>query len=82
MEKALKCQLCGTADWEWDEKQGGHRYAYDPVEHRCEGCARKEAGRSKDPHRNTAGITIELEPRGTVDAAKREMRARKLAMKS
>jgi len=27
MEKAARCQMCGTADWEWE----ADRYAYEPA---------------------------------------------------
>jgi hypothetical protein len=34
--------MCGTAPWEWDEKQGGSRFAYEPVEEVCPGCEKKD----------------------------------------
>jgi hypothetical protein len=39
---AQVCSMCGTAPWEWDEKQGGSRFAYEPVEEVCPGCERKD----------------------------------------
>jgi hypothetical protein len=71
MEKAERCVMCGTATWEWDEKQGGNRRAYEPVEHFCPGCHMKAGAASTDPNRNTDGITIELSATGTVAAAQR-----------
>ena len=33
-EKGERCQMCGTAEWEWDE----NRHAYEPVLRTCWGC--------------------------------------------
>ena len=38
LEKAERCQLCGTAPWEWDPEQGGERDAYGATIHNCMGC--------------------------------------------
>lgn len=34
MERASKCQRCGTSEWEWARD----RFAYEPVPIRCTGC--------------------------------------------
>lgn len=48
------CQLCGTAEWEWEE----NRFAYEPDEHFCRGCYMKEvAGENKNA---LPGTSIEL----------------------
>lgn len=52
------CSLCGTAPWEWDEEQGGSRYAYEPVEEVCPGCEKKDWLRDSTEHR--AGRMIVL----------------------
>lgn len=73
-EMGDRCQMCGTADWEWDTKQGGRRFAYEPVAHTCKGCQAKEIaqeGNEKQP-----GVTIVLRPTGTIEWAK-SMVARK-----
>ncbi|MFF0409703.1 hypothetical protein ACFYUY_04620 [Kitasatospora sp. NPDC004745] len=36
--KAAVCDGCGTRPQEWDEQQGGDRYAYVPQTSRCLGC--------------------------------------------
>lgn len=79
IEKAMRCVMCGTAPWEWDEAQGGSRHAYEAVESFCHGCYAKAAGQSHDPNRNTDGITVELTARGGVDAARRMLKQRKRA---
>lgn len=43
IEQSLRCDMCGTADWEWDPKQGGSRHAYDHQEKFCQGCYIKSA---------------------------------------
>lgn len=60
--KAEHCVMCGTAQWEWDPKQGGSRRAYEAVEVFCPGCYAKASMRTLDPGRNTDGITMELVP--------------------
>lgn len=34
LEKAERCDMCGTAPWEWEE----NRFAYEAVDHFCQGC--------------------------------------------
>lgn len=48
LEKAERCQRCGTAPWEWD----ANPLAYEPIEVQCPGCQKLEAGR--DPARPLA----------------------------
>jgi hypothetical protein len=38
IESASKCQMCGTAEWEWSEDP----YAYEVIMVQCPGCYRKE----------------------------------------
>jgi hypothetical protein len=61
-----KCSLCGTAEWEWDEDQGGSRFAYEPVEKVCMGCYKKH-----DMGEGGPGAFVMLEPTGTPESAKR-----------
>lgn len=79
IEKAQRCAMCGTAPWEWDEKQGGDRRAYEPVESFCPGCHMKAGAAPHDPNRNTDGITIELAPTRTQQAAQRLLRMKRRA---
>jgi hypothetical protein len=65
-----KCSLCGTAEWEWDEAQGGSRFAYEPVEKICMGCYKKHDMSDGGP-----GSYMLLEPTGTQASAKRFIEA-------
>lgn len=66
-EAAGRCQLCGTADWEWDPKQGGRKYAYEGQSRECKGCAIKETIQTDSDKR--PGITITLIPTRTIEWA-------------
>ena len=53
------CNMCGTARWEWDEEQGGSRFAYEPFEDICPGCEKKDWAR-EDQDKHTPGGFIAL----------------------
>lgn len=54
--EAQTCQLCGTAEWEWEE----NKFAYEPEERFCRGCYLKHiAGEDRN---SLPGTTIELVP--------------------
>ena len=59
LERAERCQMCGTAAWEWAEDP----WAYDPVHHTCLGCQRKEI-LSADDTPMPKGTTVRLVPKG------------------
>lgn len=69
IHKRERCQLCGTAEWEWDPAQGGNKFAYEPTVHVCTGCAKKEIMQSEDEGKVPGG-TIILTPTKTVAWAK------------
>lgn len=73
VENGLRCVMCGTAQWEWDE----NRFAYEALETTCQGCYIKEQV-SRDSERNP-GVTVELRPTGTREAAQRRVTARNKA---
>ena len=56
LEDSLRCTMCGTAQWEWDE----NRRAYHPVERFCPGCYAK-AMQAED-NDSLKGTTVELVP--------------------
>jgi hypothetical protein len=72
--KAEHCVMCGTAEWEWDPKQGGKRRAYEAVEKFCPGCYSKAAMRNLDDGRTADGVTVELVRNdNSVETAKRHV---------
>jgi hypothetical protein len=56
-EEATRCQLCGTAQWEWDEDQ----FAYAPIEQHCRGCYLKRMAED-DSGSSLPGTTVNLIP--------------------
>ncbi len=57
IEKSLKCQMCGTADWEWEE----NRSAYHPEMQICQGCMHLDAAREEQTEKHP-GTSIVLVP--------------------
>jgi hypothetical protein len=73
-EKSMRCELCGTAEWEWD----ADRRAYEPVEKICMGCYLKhmaEEGGGLMP-----GTSIVMEPTRTRAAAQRHRKMKRDAV--
>ena len=76
LEKNQRCDLCGTAEWEWEED----KRAYAPVEHFCMGCYLKTVqGEDTSP---PPGTTIQLAPTGTIEHARRLVKEKKAALKN
>ena len=76
MEKSLRCDLCGTAEWEWEED----KRAYAPMENFCMGCYIKTVFGEDG---NTApGTTIRLSPTNTIEHARHIVAQKKKAMMS
>lgn len=69
MEKALRCQRCGTADWEWDPKQGGDHEPYEATLHKCPGCYTLDIS-SRDV-KTGPGEMVQLSPANTREAKER-----------
>lgn len=67
MEQAERCQLCGTAEWEWNE----NRHAYEPESHYCHGCYLKSV--ATEGEGNLPGTTVELVPVTPLSMAKKEV---------
>lgn len=55
MEQGETCQLCGTAQWEWE----ANPFAYDTEERFCKGCYVKEVSAEGE---RMPGTRIELVP--------------------
>lgn len=73
MEKNERCQLCGTAPWEWDPKQGGNRFAYEAVGELCQGCLHRAV--ANEQIGQSPGVNVILKPTNTPEHAKRMKRA-------
>ena len=56
LENSERCQMCGTAPWEWDDD----RNAYEPISHQCWGCYVKDGADQGD---SLPGSRITLVPR-------------------
>ncbi len=76
MEKNARCDLCGTAEWEWDE----NNRAYAPTEHFCMGCYMKTV--YGEGETSTPGSTIKLVRTDSVAHAKTVVSQRKRAAMS
>lgn len=77
LEKGERCQLCGTAEWEWDPKQGGKKFAYEAVSKICQGCAVKDVGQEET--QKLPGSRVDLRPTGTREWAIRQVMVRRRA---
>lgn len=71
LERNERCQMCGTAEWEWDPAKGGYKFAYEPMTHICKGCAIKETA-AEDTQR-IPGASVVLRPTRTREWAKSVM---------
>lgn len=56
LEKGLRCSMCGTAPWEWEQDKN----AYEAVIETCMGCYVKDAKREDA---DGPGVSITLIPR-------------------
>jgi hypothetical protein len=72
LERAERCQMCGTAEWEWDPKQGGRKFAYEPVTQVCKGCQAKEIVTEETDR--LPGATVQLMPTNTRPWAQMQLR--------
>jgi hypothetical protein len=74
LEQALRCTLCGTAPWEWEE----NKFAYTAVDEFCKGCYHKSM--YKDTESNSLpGTNVKLVPTTPQLKAKMVVTARKRA---
>jgi hypothetical protein len=73
LEKGSRCDMCGTAEWEWD----ADRRAYEPVEKFCMGCYLKHmAGEDSG---SMPGTTIVMEPSRSKKSAQRHKKMKREA---
>jgi len=74
MEKSTRCDMCGTAEWEWD----ANRRAYEPVEKFCMGCYLKHM--ADEGGNSLPGTSIVMEPTGNQRSAERHRQMRRGAL--
>jgi hypothetical protein len=72
--KSMHCDLCGTAEYEWDE----NRRAYEPVEKICMGCYLKAGAEEEETH--LPGSSITLINTDSVEYAKQQVAMTKRAL--
>jgi hypothetical protein len=73
VEKGTRCEMCGTAEWEWE----ADRRAYVPVEKFCMGCYLRHM--AEEGGTTMPGTTFVMEPSHSIKSAKRISRMRKQA---
>ena len=77
LEQTERCDMCGTAPWEWEE----NKFAYEAVDTFCQGCYLKSVY-SDSQTSSLPGTNVELVPYSPMRAAERavrEGRRRKIA---
>ena len=72
MESAQRCNMCGTAPWEWDE----NKFAYTALDDFCQGCYQK-AMYSEQQGSSLPGTNVKLVPTTPRLSAQMKMKARK-----
>ena len=68
IEEGQRCQMCGTAGWEWEENP----YAYEPIAHLCKGCYLKDT--AQEDSKNLPGTTVVLEASSSISPETRAQR--------
>jgi hypothetical protein len=72
MESAQRCNMCGTASWEWEE----NRFAYTAVDEFCQGCYQKSIY-SDTQGSSLPGTNVKLIPTTPQLTAKMALKTRK-----
>jgi hypothetical protein len=73
LEKAARCDMCGTAEWEWD----ADRRAYEPVEKFCMGCYLRHM--AEEGSGSMPGTTVVMEPSRSIKSAQRHQQMKRQA---
>jgi hypothetical protein len=74
MESAERCDMCGTAEWEWEENP----FAYEAIDHFCKGCYMKSVF-SDQEGKGLPGTNVRLIPVTPMRRAERVVQAKKRA---
>ena len=75
MESALRCSMCGTAPWEWEE----NRFAFAAVEEFCQGCYQKSVFTDTESNKSLPGTNVKLVPTTPMMKAQMKVQAMKRA---
>jgi hypothetical protein len=73
-EANARCDMCGTAEWEWKENP----HAYEPVDEFCRGCYMKSVFQDQESG-GLPGTNVKLVPFSPLRQAERVVRAKKQA---
>lgn len=68
MEQAERCDMCGTASWEWEE----NRFAYEAVDSLCQGCYLKSVFSDQEGS-SLPGTNVKLVPVTPLRKAQRQV---------
>jgi hypothetical protein len=71
-EQAARCNMCGTAGWEWQD----NKFAYTAVEDFCQGCYQKAV--QQEGNRTLPGTNIRLVPTTPLLKAKMAIKEKKM----
>lgn len=74
MEANARCDMCGTAEWEWDENP----FAYEAVDEFCKGCYMKSVYSDQEKG-GLPGTNVKLIPVTPMRKAERIVKAKKMA---
>lgn len=73
-ESNERCDMCGTAEWEWKE----NKHAYEPVDEFCMGCYLKSVFQDQESG-GLPGTNVKLVPFSPMRQAQRIVSAKKRA---
>ena len=74
MESSIRCQMCGTAPWEWEE----NKFAFTAVDEFCQGCYQKAVFTEREGS-SLPGTNARLIPTTPQLTAQMAMKAKKRA---
>jgi len=72
LESSQRCNMCGTAGWEWEE----NKFAYTALDDFCQGCYQK-AMYSEQQSSSLPGTNVKLVPTTARLSAQMKMKAKK-----
>jgi hypothetical protein len=72
LEQSVRCSLCGTAPWEWEE----NRFAYTALDDFCQGCYQKSVFSDRESS-SLPGTNVRLVPTTPQLTAQMAMKAKK-----